>query len=981
MYVFTLFLIVLLFDYLFFGCMIKSFTRDYLHKLPWLSSVLTLWLLPFLGWGQTTIVNYDFNSATSYPVAPVATATGVSSAATSSEAFTTYAGIASGTGAFTANTTAGVALGMGSSSGTNTKYFQFTLDGASLVKYSAFKLYLQGQRPASGAPTITLQYSVNGGAYSTFGTTYAPGYGSFAEGGFDLSSLVALNTPTSLSFRLYASGATGSGTLRIDNFQVQATNTVDPSISNLSPSTIEAGSPGFALAVGGSNFVSGAVVNYNGQDLATTYNSPTSLTAAMPAAAIATAGSYTITVTNPVAGSITSLPATFSVTPALLRWTGAGNSNSWFDPANWSTHALPSSTDDVLLDHRAVAASYTVSLDQNTAVSVKSLTVNPEVGDSIFVLVPASNTLTNALTIGDISNTNALALAIFSKGVVTNASGATAGAGIEVTGTGPTAFIYNGGSYRQASSTTHRLVVENLNTGAGTERGIFDFRLPATGTRSYAISVANRTYGTLILRNSPGATAISYPAGSANSFTVRGDLLIGPGVMFTPTVGSDMQVGGDIRVQGTMQVSNSTSTTTINRIALVGTKPQIISGTISLATGVGLVLNNPAGAVLATPLQLSGPLTLTNGVLTTTAANLLTLTNTASVNGGSNSSYINGPLARQTAAGPFSNLAFPIGTGASYRLVVLNATAQDATTYLMTQKVGPAADPTNFLTGTSALPTLTRVSRINSINITATPAANNFSGTVTVPFGLNDAVNQPNDVSFTIGKNSNGAGWQNIGNGGVTITTPATASTGAIGTITSQTFTSFSDFALASTSGDATVNPLPVTLISFAAVRQASGEVRVRWATASEQHSAQFEVQRSTDAITFATIATEVAHGTTSQTQAYSSIDGTASVSKLYYRLKEVDTDGSVQYSPVVALAATEAAATLQLYPNPAHDRLVIPAAVNQAVEVLDLAGRSLQTTVLPPSGELMVSELPAGTYLVRIVYDGQWRTFRFNKQ
>ncbi|MEJ7664418.1 MAG: hypothetical protein WKG07_35335 [Hymenobacter sp.] len=86
----------------------------------------------------------------------------------------------------------------------------------------------------------------------------------------------------------------------------------------------------------------------------------------------------------------------------LLRWTGAAGTSSWFDAANWSTGARPIPTDEVALDHLYVAGSYTVILDQNTPVSIKSLTVNPGAGDSIFVVVPATNTVSTALTLSNV---------------------------------------------------------------------------------------------------------------------------------------------------------------------------------------------------------------------------------------------------------------------------------------------------------------------------------------------------------------------------------------------------------------------------------------------------------------------------------------------------------------------------------------------------------------------------------------------------
>ncbi len=933
--------------------------------------LLLLLALPLLSRGQTTIVNYDFNNATAYPAAPVATAAGVSSTATSTEAFpaTAPVGVATGAGAYATNA-AGSALGMSSSSGTNTKYFQFALDGASLPKYSAFKIYLQGYRSGTGATTLTLQYSVNGGSYLTFGTTYAPGNAAYTEGGFDLSGLSALNAPTSLSLRLLASGASGSGPLRVDNFQVQAVNTVDPLVSSLSPGTIEAGSADFALTVTGSNFKPGAVVSFNGQNLMTAYGSSTSLAATVPAAAVATAGSYPVAVANP--GGATTAGVTFTVTPALVHWTGAAGTGSWFDAANWTTNALPATADEVVLDHRYVAGPFTVSLDQSVAVSIKSLTINPGASDSIFALVPAANTLATALTLSN-TGSGAVALAIYNKGVMTNASGASSGSGVDVLGTGATAFIYNGGSYRHATVRSHTAVVENLSALAGTELGIFDFRLPTNGTASYALSLSGRTYGTLILRNRPGQTATSY-TGAGSSLTIQGNLLIGPGVTFSPAINNDLRVAGDIRAQGVFQFKETSPASPTSQVVLAGSKPQTISGTFQLNGGVGLAINNPAGATLATAVTMGGPLTLTSGVLNTTAANLLTLSPAASVAGGSAASFVNGPLARQTAAGALTSLLFPTGSGAGYRPVTLNATAQDATTYLLTQAEGPAPDYNNLPVSTSALPQLTRVSRVRSHTITPTPAANSFSGTVTLSFGADDRVNAPTDASFTIGKNS-GSGWQNIGSSNITLVTPVPADGYASGTITSGTFTSFSTFALASTSADAKINPLPVALTSFTARRQAAN-VHLSWATATELRNARFEVQRSPDGQVFTTVATVAGHGTTAQARQYTTLDPAAPAGPLYYRLAQVDVDGRTTFSPVVALGA---AGSVVLYPNPARDQLVVPAPAGTLVRVLDLTGRVLQAVALPPLGEVSVSSLPAGTYILQLGEGMQ--NLRFSKE
>ena len=175
----------------------------------------------FTAWAQSTIINYDFNSGGSYAALAPTLASNINCSPSSTETFTTFAGIAS-SGAFTTNSTAGNAIAMSNSSGTNTRYFNFSITGSALVNYTTFKVYFQAQRSGTGAQTVTVQYSLNGGAFTAFATnTMSPGNGSFASTTLNLP--VAVNNPsTSLDIRLLTSGASGTGTLRLDNFQVQA---------------------------------------------------------------------------------------------------------------------------------------------------------------------------------------------------------------------------------------------------------------------------------------------------------------------------------------------------------------------------------------------------------------------------------------------------------------------------------------------------------------------------------------------------------------------------------------------------------------------------------------------------------------------------------------------------------------------------------------------------------------------------------------
>jgi len=96
--------------------------------------------------------------------------------------------------------------------------------------------------------------------------------------------------------------------------------TTMPTISLLNPSSAGAGSGQFQLEVDGSNFASGAVINFNGTAESTTVMNSTTLQAMIPASAIMTAATVPVTVTNPGAGgmygnmgSVTSSPMNFTI--------------------------------------------------------------------------------------------------------------------------------------------------------------------------------------------------------------------------------------------------------------------------------------------------------------------------------------------------------------------------------------------------------------------------------------------------------------------------------------------------------------------------------------------------------------------------------------------------------------------------------------------------------------------------------------------
>src|SRR6202043_3210925 len=100
------------------------------------------------------------------------------------------------------------------------------------------------------------------------------------------------------------------------NAQTFTINNPAPTETSISPTTATAGGAAFTLTVNGTGFVSTSVVKFNGAAKTTTFVNATQLTAAITAADIATAGTATVTVTNPAPGGGTSGSLSFTINAA-----------------------------------------------------------------------------------------------------------------------------------------------------------------------------------------------------------------------------------------------------------------------------------------------------------------------------------------------------------------------------------------------------------------------------------------------------------------------------------------------------------------------------------------------------------------------------------------------------------------------------------------------------------------------------------------
>ncbi len=158
-------------------------------------------------------------------------------------------------------------------------------------------------------------------------------------------------------------------------------------------------------------------------------------------------------------------------------------------------------------------------------------------------------------------------------------------------------------------------------------------------------------------------------------------------------------------------------------------------------------------------------------------------------------------------------------------------------------------------------------------------------------------------------------------------------------------------------------SPLPVELVSFTSLVQ-DDQVTLSWRTATETNNFGFEVERRQAAKEWQRIAFIPGNGTTSQEQSYLFVDEDLIAGSYEYRLRQIDTDGSFEYSGILKLSVGGPVSSqlLQNYPNPFNPSTSISYSVQAPGRVLlkifDISGRTVRTLVNENRAEGEYSEL-----------------------
>ncbi|HXX63913.1 MAG TPA: T9SS type A sorting domain-containing protein, partial [Bacteroidota bacterium] len=187
-------------------------------------------------------------------------------------------------------------------------------------------------------------------------------------------------------------------------------------------------------------------------------------------------------------------------------------------------------------------------------------------------------------------------------------------------------------------------------------------------------------------------------------------------------------------------------------------------------------------------------------------------------------------------------------------------------------------------------------------------------------------------------------------------------------------------------------SPLPIELSSFTVAQVQSKGVIIKWSTISEINNYGFEVQRSAQqASGFATLAGSFMKGagTTTVEHDYSYTDASAGSGNYYYRLHQMNLDGTSTYTEAISVSSASGPKVLptefalqQNYPNPFNPTTIIefdlPKDAHVSLEVYNIIGQRVMTLVdeIRTAGVQQVpfngSTLASGIYFYRLVVENK---------
>jgi hypothetical protein len=529
---------------------------------------------------------------------------------------------------------------------------------------------------------------------------------------------------------------------------------------------------------------------------------------------------------------------------------------------------------------------------------------------------------------------------IGSTGLIKTAS-VDAGASV---GTGTHSFTINssgkllisGAAAFTAFSTSNNTY--NLNSGSIVEYG-------AAGNQTVQNGLS---YSHLNLSVSGNKT----PTGN---LTINRDLAISGAAKLIPLAAGLVSVGGNWTSYGVAGFTEGNSTVIFN-----GSVAQSIGGGVS-ESFYNLTVNNSFTGVSVNNLSyVINNLTLTAGNFNTSGLNRIAMNAGSSVVGGSNSSFVNGPIWK---AGNTS-FVFPTGKNGKYQPLSITAPL-DINDAFEAQFFDQ--NPNAIYTGAST-PALDHVSACDYWTLDRNAGVSDVN--VNLSWQNNAAACVINDFPTLVVAKYNGSNWISQGN-------TATTGTFANGTVTSTAATigSFTPFALGTL--DNVLNPLPIELLYFEAIKKDKNSVALNWATATETNNDYFLIERAGTDVVFYPLETLNGSDNSTQTVTYNTIDRNPLSGQNYYRLKQIDNNGDFTYSEIrsVFYDGNSYGYEARLINN--QIEVSFPNSYRGKLEILDGTGKLVFSRFVNEEKKVHYQPATNGLYLVRFLKEKNSTTIK----
>ena len=219
----------------------------------------------------------------------------------------------------------------------------------------------------------------------------------------------------------------------------------------------------------------------------------------------------------------------------------------------------------------------------------------------------------------------------------------------------------------------------------------------------------------------------------------------------------------------------------------------------------------------------------------------------------------------------------------------------------------------------------------------------------------------------------------NQGNTEVIVPSVTTLGTGA--TIFTASFTGFSRFFLVDAGAI-----LPVVLTEFSGKVNTDRNALLTWRTSSEYNSRSFDLETGRDGINFERLSTITAVGNSATEQRYEYTHIAPPDGLNYYRLRQIDLDGKMEYSKIISLLVDAVGRKVVLYPVPATDQLNIDfggLSGGGEIEIFSAEMKLMKRETVDDmrsTKTITVAELAKGIYFVRYNNGSQTGILQFVK-